>query len=89
MRTSARIVRVQSRRKIRGQPSVVAAWIAGTLENVDDALRQTHDGAAYARRQPGFDIKKIGVKALAMPEMLVEIECEAMMELERFRRPKQ
>ena len=29
----------------------------------------------------------IGVKALAMPEMLVEIECEAMMELERFRPP--
>ena len=30
----------------------------------------------------------IGVKALAMPEMLVEIECEAMMEVERFRPPK-
>ncbi len=31
----------------------------------------------------------IGVKRLAMPEMLVEIECEAIIETERLRVPKQ
>jgi hypothetical protein len=36
--TLARVVRIQSRRKIRRQPGVVAARIASTLENVDDAL---------------------------------------------------
>jgi enamine deaminase RidA (YjgF/YER057c/UK114 family) len=30
----------------------------------------------------------IGVAALAMPEMLVEIECEAVIEPERLRLPK-
>jgi hypothetical protein len=38
VRTLARVVGVQSRRKIRRQPGVIAAWIPGTLKNVDDAL---------------------------------------------------
>jgi hypothetical protein len=38
MRTVASVVRIQSRRKTRRQPCVVAAWVAGTLKNVDDAL---------------------------------------------------
>ena len=38
MRTVASVVRIQSRRKTRRQPGVVAALIAGTLKNVDDAL---------------------------------------------------
>ena len=38
VRAAASVVRVQSRRKIRGQPGVVAARSVLTLENVNDAL---------------------------------------------------
>jgi hypothetical protein len=48
VRTLARVVGVQSRRKIRRQPGVIAAWIPGTLKNVDDALG-SHVGLAVQR----------------------------------------
>ena len=76
---------------------VALVSVGADLSDVTRTVTYTTDMKAYFEaiderwkffKEPLPTSTLIGVKALAMPEMLVEIECEAMMELERFRRPK-